>query len=131
MSDQEQKLWALAVAEEDDSPLIQKPALSKEIAERALERNRKMINAEGNSYLITHFDEFCQVQEWEGTPEQHAAEMFYTEEWFSEPMYRCTDREQTYLVFRYGEIVECVDGDRRLVTIEHQEALRFFEETMQ
>ena len=43
-----------------------------------------MTKAEGNEFMIESFDEYFQVQEWEGTAKEHQKQMFYTEDWFKE-----------------------------------------------
>ena len=64
---EDNKLWCVGICPEGDSPHEQQPAQSKEIAERALARYRAMTKAEGNQFMIESFDEYFQVQEWEGT----------------------------------------------------------------
>lgn len=46
----ESTLWAVAMRPEGYSPFKQTPAASKEIAERAVERYRKMHEKEGNNF---------------------------------------------------------------------------------
>ncbi|MEX5443539.1 hypothetical protein WCE14_09230 [Acinetobacter schindleri] len=125
----EQKMWCVAIAPEDDTELEQAPAVSKEIAERAVARYRAMHTAEGNKFLIESFDELIQVQEWKGTPEEHKnAEFIYDEAWFGEPMYQCKNLEQAVQVFKYGEIVHCykLDG-AELITSDFEQAKSFYE----
>ena len=122
------KLWCVGICPEDDSPHEQSPAVSKEIAERALARYRAMTKAEGNQFMIESFDEYFQVQEWEGTAEEHQEQMFYTEDWFKEPMYQCFDLPTACKVFEYGEIVKCYKkGSSPLTTSNFEEAKRFYE----
>ena len=99
------KLWCVAMRPEYDSPFKQSPAASKEIAHRAVARYKAMALAEGNEFMIESFDEYFQVQEWEGTTEEHQKQMFYTEGWFKEPMYQCKNMQQAEQAFKYGEIV--------------------------
>ncbi|WP_338841387.1 hypothetical protein [Acinetobacter lwoffii] len=48
------KLWCVGICPEDDSPHEQSPAVSKEIAERALARYRATVNQHGVRF-------FCEV----------------------------------------------------------------------
>lgn len=121
------KLWCIGICPEDDSPHEQSPAASKEIAERALARYRAMTKAEGNEFMIESFDEYFQVQEWEGTTEEHQKQMFYTEDWFKEPMYQCKNMQQAEQAFKYGEIVHCYKDGVELITSDFDEAKRFYE----
>ena len=121
------KLWCIGICPEDDSPHEQSPAASKEIAERALARYRAMTKAEGNEFMIESFDEYFQVQEWEGTTEEHQKQMFYTEGWFKEPMYQCKNMQQAEQAFKYGEIVHCYKDSAELITSDFDEAKRFYE----
>lgn len=121
------KLWCVGICPEDDSPHEQSPAASKEIAERALARYRTMTKAEGNQLMIESFDEYFQVQEWEGTAEEHQEQMFYTEDWFKEPMYQCKNMQQAEQVFKYGEIVHCYKNGAELITSDLKEAQLFYE----
>ncbi len=120
------KLWCVAIRPEGDSPYKQSPAASKEIAERALARYRAMTKAEGNQFMIESFDEYFQVQEWEGTAKEHQEQMFYTEVWFKEPMYQCKNAEQMEKAFKYNEIIHCYKGDQELITSDYEEAKRFY-----
>ena len=121
------KLWCVGICPEDDSPHEQSPAASKEIAERALARYRAMTKAEGNEFMIESFDEYFQVQEWEGTTEEHQKQMFYTEDWFKEPMCQCKNMQQAEQAFKYGEIVHCYKDGVELITSDFDEAKRFYE----
>ena len=121
------KLWCVGICPEDDSPHGQSPAASKEIAERALARYRAMTKAEGNQFMIESFDEYFQVQEWKGTAEEHQEQMFYTEDWFKEPMYQCKNMQQAEQVFKYGEIVHCYKNGAELITSDLKEAQLFYE----
>ena len=124
---EDNKLWCVGICPEDDSPHEQSPAASKEIAERALARYRAMAKAEGNEFMIESFDEYFQVQEWEGTAEEHQEQMFYTEDWFKEPMYQCKNMQQAEQVFKYGEIVHCYKNGAELITSDLKEAQLFYE----
>ena len=124
---EDNKLWCVGICPEDDSPHEQSPAASKEIAERALARYRAMTKAEGNEFMIESFDDYFQVQEWEGTAEEHQEQMFYTEDWFKESMYQCKNMQQAEQVFKYGEIVHCYKDGAELITSDFDEAKRFYE----
>ena len=121
------KLWCVAMRPEYDSPFKQSPAASKEIAHRAVARYKAMALAEGNEFMIESFDEYFQVQEWEGTTEEHQKQMFYTEGWFKEPMYQCKNMQQAEQAFKYGEIVHCYKDSAELITSDFDEAKRFYE----
>ena len=120
------KLWCVGICPEDDSPHEQSPAASKEIAERALARYRAMTKVEGNQFMIEFFDEYFQVQEWEGTAKEHQEQMFYTEDWLKKPMYQCKNMQQAEQAFMYGEIVHCYKDDAELITSDFEEAKRFY-----
>lgn len=49
----------------------QTPAASKEIAERAVERYRKMHEKEGNNFFLEIFDDVIKVQKWHGSRKDH------------------------------------------------------------
>lgn len=60
--------------------------------------------------------------------EEHQEQMFYTEDWFKEPMYQCFDLPTACKVFEYGEIVKCYKkGSSPLTTSNFEEAKRFYE----
>ena len=121
------KLWCVAMRPEGDSPHQQSPAASKEIAHRAVARYKAMALAEGNQFMIESFDEYFQVQEWEGTAEVHQEQMFYTEDWFKEPMYQCKNMQQAEQVFKYSEIVHCYKDGAELITSDFEEVFSFYE----
>ncbi|OTG64377.1 hypothetical protein B9T25_13125 [Acinetobacter sp. ANC 4470] len=121
------KLWCVAIRPESDSPYEQSPAISKEIAERAVARYKAMTEKEGNPFSIESFDDLIQVQQWHGTRKEHENECFYTEGWFEQPMYQCKNIEQAELAFKYGEIVRCYDDKAELITRDFEEAKRFYE----
>ena len=121
------KLWCVAIRPEGDSPHEQSPAASKEIAERAVARYKAMALAEGNEFMIESFDDLIQVQQWHGTHKEHENKMFYTEDWFEEPMYQCKNMKQAEQAFKYGEIVHCYKDDAELITSDFEEAKRFYE----
>ncbi|KQD24876.1 hypothetical protein APD11_15165 [Acinetobacter baumannii] len=100
-------LWAVAMRPEGYSPFKQTPAASKEIAERAVERYRKMLEKEGNNFFLEIFDDVIKVQKWRGSRKDHIKNLFYVESWFSEPMYQCFDLKTAERVFKFDEIVIC------------------------
>lgn len=53
--------------------------------------------------------------------------MFYTEDWFKEPMYQCKNMQQAEQVFKYGEIVHCYKDSAELITSDFEEAKHFYE----
>ncbi|MBP4545852.1 hypothetical protein ITF83_19205, partial [Acinetobacter baumannii] len=101
----ESTLWAVAMRPEGYSPFKQTPAASKEIAERAVERYRKMHEKEGNNFFLEIFDDVIKVQKWHGSRKDHIKNLFYVESWFSEPMYQCFDLKTAERVFKFDEIV--------------------------
>ena len=122
------KLWCVAIRPEGDSPHQQSPAVSKEIAHRAVARYKAMTLAEGNEFMIESFDDFIQVQQWHGTRKEHEDKCFYTEGWFKQSMYQCFDLPTACKVFKYGEIVQCYKkGSSPLITSNFDEAKRFYE----
>lgn len=121
------ELWCVGICPEADSPHEQSPAISKEIAERAVERYRKEAVARNNEFILEVFDEYIQVQKWDGTAKEHRDQMFYTEEWFSKPFYQCRNFEEANKVFKFGEIVEChKENSEPLITADFEEAKRFY-----
>lgn len=120
------KLWCVGIRPEGDSPHEKTPALSKEIAERALERYRSMWKAEGNSFVLENIDDLIQVQQWHGTRKEHENKMLYTEEWFKQAMYQCQNIKQAEIAFQYGEIVHCYNGSAELITKDFDEAKKFY-----
>jgi len=124
------KLWCVAMRPECDSPFEQCPAASKELAEKAVARYKSMNEKEGNEFALEIFDDCCDVQVWEGSEEDHAKEMFYTESWFSEAMYWCDSLEMAERVFKFCEIVDChKKGFPILKTSDFEKAKRFYEES--
>ena len=122
------KLWCVAIRPEGDSPHQQSPAVSKEIAHRAVTRYKAMTLAEGNEFMIESFDDFIQVQQWHSTRKEHINKMFYTEGWFKQSMYQCFDLPTACKVFKYGEIVKCYrKGFQPIITSDFEEAKRFYE----
>lgn len=121
------ELWCVGIRPEDDSPHEQCPAVTKEIADRAVARYKAMTLAEGNELLIESFDDFVQVQQWEGSEKEHTDQMLYIEDWFKEPMYQCRNMAGAEMVFRYGEIVECFNDGVSLITTDFELAKRFYE----
>ncbi|HAV56930.1 MAG: hypothetical protein A2003_13345 [Acinetobacter sp. GWC1_38_13] len=123
------ELWCVAIRPECDSPFEQCPAAYKELAEKAVARYKSMNEREGNEFALEIFDDCFEVQVWEGTAEDHAKDMFYTESWFNEAMYWCDSLEMAERVFKFGEIVDChKKGYPILKTSDFEEAKRFFEE---
>jgi len=120
------KLWCVAIRPECDSPHEQTPAASRDIAERALARYLKMQKAEGIQVILEYFDHFFEVQEWNGSPAEHKANLLYTEDWFSMAMYQCKNIEQAERVFKYDELVHCKNGAESIVTRDFDEAKRFY-----
>lgn len=125
---EDNKLWCVAIADEPDSEFVQHAAVSKEIAERALARHHKLL-----AYDIQHPEilesckECVKVEVWQGTPEEHAANIHYDEDWFTLPMYQCKNIQQMHTVFtKYKEIVHCYNGDQELITADYEEAKRFY-----
>ena len=122
-------LWCVAIRPECDSHFEQCPAASKELAEKAVARYKSMNEKEGNEFVLEIFDYCFEVQVWEGSEEDHAKEMFYTESWFSEAMYWCDSLEMAERVFKFGEIVDChKKGFPILKTSDFEKAKRFYEE---
>lgn len=119
-------LWCVGVRPEGDSPHEQLPAMSKELAERAVERYRAMTKAEGNQFLIETFDDWCQVQRWHGTRREHMRKMFYNDAWFKAPMYQCHNMVQAEKAFKYGELVHCYNGTAELITADFNKAKEFY-----
>ena len=123
------KLWCVAIRPEFDSPFKQTPAVSKEVAEQAVARYRKMNHAMFNNEVIANsYDEYFQVQQWHGTRKEHIRKMFYTQEWFSQAMYQIFDMSNATAIFERDDLVICYkQGFTPLTTKDINEAKRFYE----
>lgn len=123
------KLWCVAIRPEFDSPFKQTPAVSKEVAEQAVARYRKMNKAAFNDAdYVSWCDEFYQVQQWHGTRKEHIRKMFYTQEWFSQAMYQIFDMSNAEAIFERDDLVICYkQGSTPLITKDINEAKRFYE----
>lgn len=120
-------LWAVAMRPEGHSPFKQTPAASKELADRAVERYRKMHEKEGNNFFLEIFDDVIKVQKWHGTRKDHIRNLFYVESWFTQAMYQCFDLMTAERVFKFDEIVNCYKkGSVPLVTKSFDEAKLFY-----
>ena len=122
------KLWCVAMRPEYDSPFKQTPAESKEIAQQAVDRYKA---ANKHSFVDTDFaafcDEFYQVQQWHGTRKDHIRGMFYTKDWFNEPMYQISNMGEAQLAFGRDDLVLCKkEGSEPIVTKDIEEAKRFY-----
>lgn len=129
------ELWCVAMRPEGDSPFRQTPAISLGIAQKAVERYRRIEEKQGNTFFLEIFDDMIQVQRWHGTRKDHIRNMFYTADWFKKAMYQCFDMEMAERVFKFGEIVNCFksvkhykNGDSPFVTANFEEAKRFYDE---
>lgn len=123
------KLWCVAIRPEFDSPYKQTPAVSKEVAEQAVARYRKMNHAMFQSEVIANsYDEYFQVQQWHGTRKEHIRKMFYSQEWFSQAMYQIFDMSNAEAIFERDDLVICYkQGSTPLITKDINEAKRFYE----
>ena len=123
------KLWCVAMRTEYDSPFKQSQDETKELAEQAVARYRKLHHRMFHSEVIANaYDEWFQVQQWHGTRKEHENKCFYTEGWFKQSMYQCFDLQTACKVFKYGEIVQCYKkGSSPLITSNFEEAKRFYE----
>ena len=122
------KLWCVAMRPEYDSPFKQSPAASKEIAHRAVARYKAMTLAEGNEFMIELFDDFIRVQQWHGTRKEHINKMFYTQDWFTQPMFQIFGMSRAENVFKYEDFVICYKkGSAPIVTKDIEEARCFYE----
>lgn len=123
------KLWCVAIRPEFDSPYKQTPAVSKEVAEQVIARYRKMNHAMFQSEVIANsYDGFYQVQQWHGTRKDHIRKMFYTQDWFNQPMYQIFDMSNAESLFKRDDLVICYkQGSTPLITKDINEAKRFYE----
>jgi len=123
------KLWCVAMRPEYDSPFKQSPAASKELAEQAIARYRKINHHMFYCEEIANsYDEFYQVQQWHGTRKEHINKMFYTQDWFTQPMFQMFDMSRAENVFKYEDFVICYKkGSAPIVTKDIEEARRFYE----
>lgn len=123
------KLWCVAMRPESDSPHKQSPAASKEIAEKAVARYRKINHHMFYSEVIANsYDEQFQVQQWHGTRKEHIRKMFYVQDWFNQPMFRIFDMSRAENAFKYEDFVICYKkGSAPIVTKDIEEARCFYE----
>ena len=122
------KLWCVAIRPEADSPYEQTPAISREVAQQAVARYRKMTLAEGNDFMIESFDDLIQVQQWHGTRKDHIRKMFYTQDWFNQPMFQIFNMSRADDVFSRDDLVICYrQGFAPITTKDINEARAFYE----
>lgn len=122
------KLWCVAIRPEADSHYEQTPAISREVAQQAVARYRKMTLAEGNDFMIESFDDLIQVQQWHGTRKDHIRKMFYTQDWFNQPMFQIFDISRADDVFSRDDLVICYrQGFAPITTKDINEAKAFYE----
>lgn len=97
------------VNEPDDAEPEQLPAASAEIALRAAKRLRTDIQ---DSFSISNA-RWIRPALWIGTDQDHRDKMFYTEEWFNQPLRQYDNPEKAieYLTALPGEVVRCYVGD--------------------
>lgn len=123
------KLWCVAIRPEYDSPFKQSPSASKELAEQAVARYRKLHHRMFHSEVIANaYDEFYQVQQWHGTRKEHMNKMFYTQDWFNQPMYQIFDMTNAESLFKRDDLVICYrQGFAPITTKDINEAKAFYE----
>lgn len=123
------KLWCVAIRPEYDSPFKQSPAASKELAEQAVARYRKMNHHMFYCEEIANsYDEYYQVQQWHGTRKEHMNKMFYTQDWFNQPMYQIFDMTNAESLFKRDDLVICYrQGFAPITTKDINEAKAFYE----
>lgn len=122
------KLWCVAIRPEADSPYEQTPAVSREVAHRAVARYKAMTLAEGNDFMIKSFDDLIQVQQWHGTRKEHINKMFYTQDWFNQPMFQIFNMSRADDVFSRDDLVICYrQGFAPITTKDINEARAFYE----
>lgn len=95
--------------EPDNAEPEQLPAASAEIALRAAKRLRTDIQ---DSFSISNA-RWIRPALWIGTDQDHRDKMFYTEEWFNQPLRQYDNPEKAieYLTALPGEVVRCYVGD--------------------
>lgn len=124
------KLWCVAIRPEADSPYEQTPAVSREVAQQAVARYRKMNKYAFSDDLdyVAWCDEFYQVQQWHGTRKDHIRKMFYTQDWFNQPMYQIFDMTNAESLFKRDDLVICYrQGFAPITTKDINEARAFYE----
>lgn len=97
--------------EPDNAEPEQLPAASAEIALRAVQRLRKDVrDGFGKSATIASY---IRPAVWLGTCQEHQEKMFYTEDWFNQPLRQYDNSAQAidYLNRNPGEIIRCFVGD--------------------
>lgn len=94
--------------ESDDAEYVQLPAASAAIALRAVQRLRKDIS---EGFNIRHSN-YIRPALWQGSPQEHQEKMFYTEDWFNQPLrkYNTTEKAIEYMA-KMDEVVQCYVGD--------------------
>ncbi|WP_312968989.1 hypothetical protein [Acinetobacter gerneri] len=122
-------LWCVSIAEDPYSNFEQTPAVSKEIAERAVARMHQDIDRSIEDIDLRNDCKDCvQAEIWKGSAEDHKKDIVYDEDWFTEPFYRARDEIGAEKIFAKfpNEIIECVVGQYTFVTTKLSDALRFF-----
>lgn len=113
------ELWCVAMRPEGDSPFKQTPAISREIAQKAVDRYRRIEEKQGNTFFLEIFDDMIQVQRWHGTRKDHIRNIFYKPDWFDKAMYQCFDLKMAERVFKFGEIVNCFKSIKHYKKVMH------------
>ncbi len=66
---------------------------------------------------------------WNGSKEDHAERMFYTEEWFSKPLSRYDNPELAIAyIDAVNDCVECYIGEKSITANTPEEVTKFFAE---
>ena len=119
-----------------DEDAEQIPAASADIAFRAAQRLRKnfIYNPRFKSDLNPFYDGanwMCPAI-WNGSKEDHAERMFYTEEWFSKPLSRYDNPELAIAyIDAVNDCVECFIGDKSITATTPDEVTKFFAENQE
>lgn len=110
--------------EPDNAEPEQLAAASAEIALRAVKRLRKN---QCNLFGVSRA-EWIRPALWQGTDEDHQNKMFYTEDWFNQPVRQYDNAEKAieYLNSMPGEVVRCFVGNVEIHARTTVEIEKFF-----
>lgn len=111
--------------ESDDDGPKQLPAASAEIALRATKRLRKHVSHD-NGFIGT--TNWIRPALWLGTRDQYQEKMFYTEDWFNQPVHQYDNCEKAvnYINAMPDEIVRCFVGNISINARTVEEIEKFF-----
>lgn len=128
--------WVVGIPEEPDSAPEYFPAESKQIAQRVINRYKKMMTNRFKKHpdIAETINNSIHIALWHGTDEEFEAltlkaileGYYYDEAWFKKPMCNCRSAADIKEAFREEDIVHCFNGVNELITDSIEEAKRFY-----